>query len=389
MNKDLKLEHYGFHKWWYHLSHHFIALPILRKYKFKTDFVKKLKDGPYIIMSNHCTEVDMVILVRAIKPHQYFVCGEHLLRSKVGPTLTRLYNPIGEFKGAAATKTVSEMLRRIKAGANIMIFPEGSRSFNGETLHLPVSTGKLVKLARTGLVTYRIHGGYFVAPRWAYKFRNGKMDGEVVHVYSKQEIAAMTAEEVNNHINEDIYENAYELQRKRMDVYDCDALAEGIENYLIICPKCGGYDTFQSKGDKFWCTKCGVQETYDKYGFLHGDIEYDSVYDWGKWIEKRFDEDMAPKSNDELLFTEDEIELYKVTPDHQQISLNKGSMKVYKDRLELFDMVIPFNDILTMSMLYYGKTLLFTYQGINYGITGEHYHAWKANRLYDLIKKNV
>ncbi len=144
-------------------------------------------------MANHCTEVDMIMLVKAIKPHQYFVCGEHLLRSKFGPKLKLLYNPIPEFKGASATKTVSEIIRRIRAGCNIMIFPEGSRSFNGETLKQPVATGKLVKLAKSGLITYRITGGYFVAPRWAYNFRTGPLEGKIVHRYTPEEIAAMSA----------------------------------------------------------------------------------------------------------------------------------------------------------------------------------------------------
>lgn len=383
------MKNYRFHKVVYKIAHTFCG-PFLKKYSFETDQAPKV-DGPCIIMANHTTERDMLMLMRAFGQHMYFVCGEHLLRTTFGKIVMPLFAPIPEFKGAVATRTVREIVKRAKEGAHIMIFPEGSRSFNGETIPVTVAAGKLVKMSKSALVTYRITGGYFVAPRWAYTFRKGKVDGKVIRVYSAEEIAKMTPEEITDCINRDLYENAYETQRKRMDAFVCeskeDKQAEGLENFLIICPECKGYDTLASNGNTFCCTKCDMKGTMDEYGFMHGDkVRFESVYDWGKWIEGQFDEDMKDKDNEELLFTETEVCLYKITTDHERVDLDAGDMKVYKDRLELCGHVFPFQDMPAMSMLYYGKTLLFTYEGVFYGITGEHYHAWKCNRLFELVK---
>ena len=57
---------------------------ILRKYGFTTERISK-KDEPYIVVANHLTEVDMLMLGGAFAEYMYFVAGEHLLRTKAGP----------------------------------------------------------------------------------------------------------------------------------------------------------------------------------------------------------------------------------------------------------------------------------------------------------------
>lgn len=37
-------------------------------------------------------------------------------------------------------------------------------------------------------------------------------------------------------------------------------------------------------------------------------------------------------------------------------------------------------------MILFGNILLFTYDDVYYGLTGETFHAWKAGRLWHLVK---
>ena len=225
---------------------------LLRKYGFTTDRISK-KDEPYIVVSNHLTEVDMLMVAGALSEHMYYVAGEHLLRTKAGPKLKWAQDPIFTYKGAPSIDTMREVIRKIRAGNNIMIFPEGSRSFNGETLKLDSGIAKLVKTAGCALITYHIEGGYFVAPRWAYTFRTGPMRGNIVNVYSSEEVKKMSRDELTDCINRDIYENAYETQRRNKYKYKGKRLAEGLENYLVKCSCCG---SIVRKG-KF-CIECGA-----------------------------------------------------------------------------------------------------------------------------------
>ena len=384
-------KHSSFHKVIYFLSR-YLGWLLLRKYSFKTDYFKKT-DEPYIMLCNHTTESDMIMALRASKKHVYFICGEHLLRGKFGPALKKFYDPISIPKGGSSMKAVREMSARIKSGYNLCLFPEGSRSFNGETEPVTLATGKMIKLLGCGLVTYRIQGGYFIAPRWGYHFRKGHAEGKITGIYSKAELADMSAAEITDIINKGIHENAYETQREKMYEYKGEGLAEGIGNYLIICPKCNAYDSIKSEGNEFCCSACGAKGSYNKYGFLEGeDFGYDSVYDWGKWIEKRFDADMNERisentSEEVLLFEETEIRLYEIHDDHTDSDLITSTLYIYNDRFSIGEYDFPFDQIRELDMLYYGKSILFTTKTGYYGMTGEHFHAWKGARLYALSKK--
>ena len=370
----------------YKLGHRVIAPRILKKYGFTTDYFEGFPDTgePYIVMANHLTEVDLWILMAAFKPHMYFVAGEHLTRAKMGKAMIWSQDPIFERKGGQALDTVREIIRRVKAGNNVMIFPEGSRSFNGETRELPESAAKLVKMAKCGLVTYHIEGGYFVAPRWAYTARVGRMAGHVVHAYTAAEVADMGKAELTAAINRDIYENAYETQRSRHDIFRGERLAEGLENYLIVCSKCGAVDSMQTEDNRFCCTACGQHGIYTEEGFLEGEgLRFDSVYDWGVWSEAELEKHIAEASGDAPVFTDERVTLYTITASHERVDLASGTIAGFRDRFELGEHTFAFADIVAMDMLYFGKTLLFTARGVNYGLTGEAFHALKYSKLFE------
>lgn len=363
-----------------------LAPLILRKYGFKTDRISK-KDEPYIVVANHLTEVDMIMLSSAFSEHMYYVGGEHLLRTKAGPKLKWAQDPIFTFKGAPSVDTMLEVIRRLRAGHNVMIFPEGSRSFNGETIKLDSGIAKLLKTAKCALVTYHIEGGYFVAPRWAYTTRTGPMKGHIVNIYSSDEIKSMSTGELTGCINRDIYENAYETQRKNMYAYKGKRLAEGLENYLVKCSCCGAFDSMVTEDDRFRCTECGQSGRYTPEGFLEGEgLRFDSVYDWGVWSEHETCEYIKDFEGDGPVFRDDDTVLYEVLSDHRRIDLESGELLGYKDRLEINDEVFRFEDMSGMDMLYFGKTLVFSYKKRHMAVTGEHFHAIKYQKLFDTYR---
>ena len=355
-----------------------LAPLILRRYGFKTERISK-KDEPYIVIANHLTEVDMLMVAGAFSEHMYYVAGEHLLRTKAGPRMKWGQDPIFTYKGSASIDTMREVIRRIKAGHNVMIFPEGSRSFNGETMKIDSSMAKLVRTAGCALATYHIEGGYFVAPRWAYTTRTGPMKGDIVNIYSSEDIRNMSVTELTDCINRDLYENAYETQRKNMYAYRGERLAEGLENYLVKCSCCGAFDTMVTEDDSFRCTECGQSGRYTEKGFLEGEgLRFDSVYDWGVWSEQE---------TTRHVFCDTEVVLYEVLPDHSRTDLLSGDLKGYKDMFVIGTEEFRFEDIRGMDMLYFGKTLVFTYKKRHLAITGEHYHAIKYQKLYDVFKQ--
>jgi len=355
---------------------------LLAKYSYKTPQAPEL-DFPYMVMANHTTEADMIMLMRAFKKHMYFVCGEHLLRSKYGSLIRRFFDPIPAPRGGSMQTTVKEILRRIANGNNIMMFPEGTRSFTGVTDEAAPAAGKLLKKARCGLITYRMHGGYFIAPRWAYHFRKGHAEGEIVNIYTPEQISKMSPIEITGAINRDLAENAYDRQENKAYTYTANGLAEGLENILIICPRCGAYDAVRAEGDCFKCQCCGLGGKMDKYGFLKGEgLPFSRVDRYTEWLAGQFDSDMEKKDFYKPVFTEENIRLYEILPaEHITRDISTDTLKLYKDRMVFGEREFKYSDIVSMSLLYFGKSFLFTCPNGYYGLTGENYHAWKTERL--------
>ena len=144
----------------------------------------------------------------------------------------------------------------------------------------------------------------------------------------------------------------------------------------------------ETKDDRFRCTACGQSGVYTEEGFLEGDgLRFDSVYDWGVWAEEETEKFIEEADPEAPVFRDDDLLLYEITPDHKQQDLARGSLAGYKDRLEFGDRTFAFRSIPAMDMLYYGKSLLFTYEKKHLGITGEKFHAIKYSKLYKQFKK--
>lgn len=245
-----------------------LIMPFIKiKFNYSYDSLKNVK-GPYLLVCNHNTDFDPVFLGLSSRKFVYMVATENVTRmgffSKV---VAYLYNPIIHYKGKMGIHTVKDMLARAKGGYNIGIFPEGNRSFNGVTSDFLPTIGKVAKKAGINLVTYRLSGGYLTQPRWSTSFRRGAVRGILVNVYSPEQLEAMTEDEVNEAIRNDIHDDAYEGERI---AYKGRKTAERLETALFMCPECKSIGTLRSNGNRLRCSSCDYDAEYDDYGYLNG-----------------------------------------------------------------------------------------------------------------------
>ncbi len=253
------------------------------QFGYHTEVAQKLPKN-YLVLANHVTDWDPLFVAAGFRRQMFFVASEHISRWKNAYRFLKfVFAPILRKKGTVASSTVVEILRKLRGGENVCIFAEGARSWDGVTGPILPSTAKLVQSGKCGLVTYRIVGGYFVSPNWSEKnLRRGPIRGEVAGVYSAEEIAAMSLEELQALIERDLYEDAYARQLADPKRYRCKRPAEQLENLLFICPQCGAHDTISSHGDAVSCSACGLQFTCDEYGMLHG-IDCSTVKELAAW----------------------------------------------------------------------------------------------------------
>lgn len=326
---------------------------LLLKIKFNYSAPTYAPKGPFIVLCNHVTDWDPIFVGAAFKEQMYFVTSEHLLRlGFVSKLIMWLQAPIARQKGGSAAGAVKAMLRAMKEGHNIGLFPEGNRTWDGVTRDFPASTGKLVRSCGGTLVTFRLSGGYFASPRWAgASTRRGRMRGQVVGTYSPEELRAMTPLEINQLIRRDLYEDAFEEQRKHPVPYRGKRLAEHLETLLFICPKCGAMHRMVSRDDRFVCENCGMETRFSVNGFFSGGrLPFDNVRDWNRWQEEQIKK-RCENAGDGPIFSDTELQLSRVDSAKGSELIGVGDLVLYKDHLELpTGISLPVEEITGMSL---------------------------------------
>ena len=314
---------------------------IPRKYALEREIVD-IEQTPYIVVSNHHTTQDPILVGMGFKKHMYFVASDQVMRDGIkGRMINFLAAPIPLVKSANEIQTVIAMLKKIKSNANICIFAEGTVSPDGDTHEIKAAIGKLIKRSGASLVTYRLSGGYFTRPRWARFIRKGKMTGKIVQVYSPEELAGMSAVEINEAISRDIYVNAYDDQAKNPIAYRGKKLAECLETVLYCCPVCGHFSTLASRNDRLFCT-CGFHVRYTEYGYFeypnpqNEKPPFTTILDWSKWQRNKLAE-LAEKSlvmdKNSPIFTDSNQRLFLIKRANRGDLQGKGSLLMYNDRL--------------------------------------------------------
>ena len=360
-----------------HWRRHVILYKIIRMvlypftgliYGLKSEKAPYIKE-PCIILSNHTMDTDPLLLSRSFPNHLYFLASEHVFswgwKSRI---IEWVADPISKMKGDTDVSAVKELMRRIKNGHDICIFPEGNRSFTGTTKPIVPATGKLVKACRTTLVTYRFEGGYFTSPRWAAKGRRGKMKGYVVGVYPYGDIEPLTDLEINQLIERDIHEDAYLRQQEAPIAFKGNRLAEWLEVSLYICPLCESIGTLKSKGDDFYCSNCDMCSSIDEYGFIHGaGLPFNTLVEWDSWQGDKMEE-LSSTIGQEMAFSDEGETLFLIDKfSHIRKEVAHGNLEMYSNRILMGNKEFLFEDIRDLNV--HGKqTLIFSAQGDNYEI---------------------
>ncbi len=319
-------------------------------------------EGNYLVLANHNSNLDPWLCCLSFDRQMYFLAGENVFRlGFLSWIVKKLWAPISKVKGKSDVTAMMKLIRHLKEGHNCSLFPEGNRSFDGLTAEVGTAIGKLAKISGASLVTYKFEGLYFSTPRWGTFMRRGKVSGKVINVYTKEQLAKMSAEEVTKHINDDIYEDAYATQEKNPVKFKNHKRAETIESILFICPSCNTISSITSKKHHFWCKSCNAKAEYTEYGYLEGDFRFKTITAWEAWqqeyIKTYIDSSLKENPNKPLLW-DDYVELTLIDIDHNETIVSKGKFEFYSDRIKVGDYEYLFEGINNFDMVF-RRTLLF------------------------------
>lgn len=348
------------HEFFYKLARALVIAFAKIRFGYKFQVAKDLPDN-YIVISNHATDYDVIFVAASFKRMMYIVGSSHISRWGLASKLLEYcFAPIMRYKGASAASAIKEMAKKARKGANVCLFAEGVRTWDGITCQIAPSTAKLIKSLGCGLVTYKITGGYFVSPMWAgATVRKGSLHGAPVSILTKEQLQGMSNDEIYELLKNDLYEDAYERQMEEPQKYKGKNIAEGMENLLFICPECGERDTFESANDRVSCKKCGMSFAYDEYGMLK-DAPFDTLREFAKWQNERVEEHVA----ENVVYTAEHATL-STLKQQEDILVAEGKVTFSKEGLTCGDVSIPMESITDLAM-HGRRAVVFTADKIYY-----------------------
>lgn len=243
--------------------------------------------GPYLLLGNHVTNEDPILTNAYANRLIRFISGDANQDNWLKKYLMSLLESIPFAKNAGDAKSIRALVRHVRLGHPVGLYPEGGRNWDGATDYLVPSTGKLVKLLKVPVYAVISKGGYLSRPRWATHPRKGRLVLEIKQLLCRDGIARKSPEEIQALLEAELAHNDFAWQRKHRIPFKGKKLAEHIERLLYVCPHCQGVNSLESRGDRFHCRQCLAEYSINQYGEILGCPQFENTAAWNHWQRQR------------------------------------------------------------------------------------------------------
>ena len=152
--------------------------------------------GGALICSNHQSFFDPVLVGLTCNRRMNYLARDTLFRSRLLAPLIRYLDAIPIDREGGGLAGLKETLRRLKAGEQVLIFPEGTRTRDGEVSALKPGFCSVTRRSKVPLVPVGVDGAYQAWPRTARLPRLGRMAVVVGKPLPPELISDMTDAEV-------------------------------------------------------------------------------------------------------------------------------------------------------------------------------------------------
>ncbi len=215
--------------------------------------------NPIVMIANHASRVDFQFTAPVCYPKMlnYVVGYNEFFRFP-----TNLFLPfmqvIPKKNFTPDAYTIRQVLRVAKAGGNICIMPEGMSSITGMAQPVIPGGGKLLKKLGRPVYYSKISGGYMTYTKHCLKKRKGRIEVTVDKMFTPEQLAAMTPEEIEDTMNRLLAHDDYIWNReKQISFKGKGKMAESLGDLLYMCPRCKALYQMESEGNTMRCRACG------------------------------------------------------------------------------------------------------------------------------------
>ncbi len=258
--------------------------------------------NPYVLVSNHASRVDYLYTAPAVLPHRlnYVVGYNEFFRSHLYPIFS-LMQVIPKRNFTPDYHTAREIIRVIKAGGHVCLFPEGMSSISGGSQPCAVGSGRLLKHLGVTVYYTKISGGYMTNTKHCLDTRPGRVDVVVDVLFTPEQLNTLSADEIQRILDRELSHDDYMWNKEARVKFDGKGeMAKNLHDLLYLCPKCGALYTMHGEGDTIRCTACGngarINEYYDLIPLDEGCVIPETISHWYALERARAAEEAADKA---------------------------------------------------------------------------------------------
>jgi 1-acyl-sn-glycerol-3-phosphate acyltransferase len=124
-----------------------------------------IEDGAAILASNHQSYLDPPCIGMACRNDIYYLARNTLYqRPLIGPLLKRL-NTVPVDRDRGDVSSIKAIIRLLRSGHRVIIFPEGTRSSDGNLQPARAGLGMIIAKTLAPVVPVRVFGSFEALPR--------------------------------------------------------------------------------------------------------------------------------------------------------------------------------------------------------------------------------
>ena len=256
-------------------------------FSYTEERMEAVGPGPWLILMNHSSFIDMEIANRIFFPRPYcIVCTSDGFVGKEG--LMRRLGCIPTNKFVTDLSLLSDMRCAIhEKGSSVLLYPEASYSFDGTATPLPRKLGLMLKRLDAPVVSVHTEGAFARDPLYnCLQKRRVPVRATVKGLLSREEIREKSVAELDALLDREFCFDNFAWQRDKGLRIAEPFRADGLERILYKCPHCLAEGKTEGKGTRFVCHACGKEYELDELGqmrALAGETEFPHIPDWYAW----------------------------------------------------------------------------------------------------------
>ena len=242
-------------------------------------------EGPYILLANHESFEDFYYISQMAHPRRpSYLVNEYYCTRPILKTMAKRGGILSKKLFTPDMAAPLGILRTIRKGYPVVVFPEGRLSPDGRSNPIVESGAALYRRLKTTLVLVRIDGAYYAHPKWRKKTFRSDIRLSVRRVLRPQDLAGLSDEQLDELIRAELCNDA---AAHESGSYPQKDKAVGLEGLLYRCIDCGALYRTEGVGNELRCRACGNSHRLDAhYRFTDEPGTIGAYYDAIRRMEK-------------------------------------------------------------------------------------------------------